>query len=49
MGWIGFGKADDPAIGDIEFGYAIGRKYRGNMLLHWNEDVTQALREKDED
>jgi ribosomal-protein-alanine N-acetyltransferase len=29
VGWIGFGKADDLSIADIEVGYAICKKYWG--------------------
>lgn len=33
MGWIGFGKSDDPSIGDMVFGYALHRKYWGNGYM----------------
>ncbi len=33
MGWMGFSKADDPAIGDFEFGYALLKNYRGNGFM----------------
>lgn len=33
IGWIGFGKADDPMIGDMVFGYAIHKKYWGNGYM----------------
>ncbi len=33
IGWMGLGKSDDPAMGDMQFGYAIHPKYWGNGYM----------------